>query len=56
MGLCDHVVAIRIPEPNPQALLLSGRRTGLYNYIHVYRKVGKLSLSLSMCPDGNKVL
>ena len=35
-----------------QALLLSGRHTGLYNYI--YTKVGKLSLLLSMCPDGNR--
>ena len=36
---------------NQQALLLSGRCAGLYPYIHT--KVDKLSLLLSMCPDGN---
>ena len=54
MGLWDNVVAVLIPKPTPQALLLNGRHTGLYNYIHVYTKVGKLSLLLCMCPDGNR--
>ena len=35
-----------------QVLLLKGRRTGLYNYIHT--KVGKLSVLLSMWSDGNR--
>ena len=54
MGLWDNVVAVLIPVPTPQALLLSGRCTGLYNYLPVCTKVGKLSLLLSMCPDGNR--
>ena len=33
-------------------LLLSGRRTDLFTCI--YTRVGKLSLLLSMCPDGNR--
>ena len=39
------------PSLDPQALLLSGRRAGPFTYI--YTEVGKLSLLMSMCPDGS---